>query len=442
MSLRIERIHTREASYLIHQADQILEESLTKCGKERIESLISKATRCYTLMGSFVSELDPKAPEIDLIEKTFQNKMSALIFLLDLLKIKILSIKLFKSEHPQFPEKSQEILKSLKDGHKIEAGHLLGEGCFGKVHKIRVNGQEFAEKRILPDRPVDSFFSPEKLKREAAFLLGLNHENIIQLAGYQYASHRLIMQIANRTSLSHNLSSKDIYEEKKFIKIFIDVTSALAYLHELGVSHLDLHLGNILLHQDERLTAILTDFELSSFNPSRASFTRNTQIRSPQIMAAFEDLGRKYLVKTNCRISSIFSTNPESLKGARYRENRKEALTSFSERITEKTDIWSLGICMHACLASGQSLYQLKRIREINTLLRCVNFHDANYLIAALKRHDGPNRCYQTGFSSKSPFAQELIKKVISSCLSLAQDQRPSASEIHAILIDLHRHLA
>ena len=440
MSLRAERIH-REASHLIYQADQILDESLSKFGKERIESLISKTTRCYTLMGSYVSELDLMAPELDLIQKTLQSKMSALLFLLDLLKIKILSIKLFKSEHPQFPEKSQQIIKALKDGHQIEAGCLLGEGCFGKVHKIKLNGEDFAEKRILPDKPADSFFSPEKLKREAAFLLGLNHENIIQLAGYQYASHRLIMQLANRTSLSHNLSSKDIYEEKKFTKIFIDVTSALAYLHHLGVSHLDLHLGNILLHQDERLRAILTDFELSSLHPSHASFTRNTQIRSPQIMAAYEDLQRKYLKKTSCRISSIFSINPASLKGSSSSEKRKATLKTFSERITEKTDIWSLGICIHACLASGKSLYQLKKIREINTLVRSINFNDPNYLIGALKRHDGSSRYYQTGFSSKSLYARHLIEKIISPCLSLAQDQRPSASQIHATLIDLDQHL-
>ena len=136
---------------------------------------------------------------------------------------------------------------------------LLGSGSYGKTFAARCcDSSDVVAVKVSTE--------PETA-REPWLLQLCKHPNVVELIEY-FASPYCTMMALKRfdCTLQQYMSSCDVVESQA-LQINIGISGALAFVHEQGVIHLDLHAKNILLTTvtGDCLFASLADFGIAHF---------------------------------------------------------------------------------------------------------------------------------------------------------------------------------
>ncbi|RHY30093.1 hypothetical protein DYB32_004626 [Aphanomyces invadans] len=134
-----------------------------------------------------------------------------------------------------------------------------------------VTGQEYFQ----------SFF-----RREVSILSKLHHPHVVRFYGVSYYSRILyIVTDFCQTSLSHlieNPATKGPFEPSFFMKVVVQITSGMGFLHSRNVVHRDLKPANVLLTDTDDVN--ICDFGLSRLiDPETTSMT--AEVGTPSYMA-------------------------------------------------------------------------------------------------------------------------------------------------------------
>lgn len=140
----------------------------------------------------------------------------------------------------------------------------IGQGGMGMVFRARQGrlNREVAIKLLsagawAPEPLVDS------LRREAQHAAQLQHANIVTV--FEMGEHEGLifyaMQLVRGRSLSQQLDADGPLPPREAARVLRTIAEAVDYAHRLGVLHLDLKPGNILI--DERGAPLVTDFGLA-----------------------------------------------------------------------------------------------------------------------------------------------------------------------------------
>lgn len=214
----------------------------------------------------------------------------------------------------------------------------IGAGGMGAVYRVvhLHTGSEMALKVLLG---VDDEELELRFQREASSLKELYHPNIVEIGeagifnGILYFSMELVKGQSFSTLLETEFRSEEGFPDlEKIVDLFIDVSDALAHCHKHGMVHRDIKPDNIMI-EDETDRVVLVDFGLARW------------IESP--------LDVESLTK-----SSDFLGTPHYMS--------PEQVGVFPERvkITDKTDVWSLGVTLYYALTGttpfdGENAYKL-----------------------------------------------------------------------------------
>ncbi|XP_003745554.2 interleukin-1 receptor-associated kinase 4 [Galendromus occidentalis] len=142
----------------------------------------------------------------------------------------------------------------------------IGEGNFGVVYKVRIDGEDMAVK-----------FSKQDIKQianEIEMLNTFDHPNVLSLYGIALGegeSFCLITRYMRNGSLQELLLKQPPVEWPLRFRILRDVAAGLEYVHSFNVEHRDVKPANILL--DENMNAVLADF-----GTARKKFTDSTEV--------------------------------------------------------------------------------------------------------------------------------------------------------------------
>ncbi|KAH1066568.1 hypothetical protein J1N35_031555 [Gossypium stocksii] len=144
--------------------------------------------------------------------------------------------------------------------------NVLGEGGRGRVYKARFDDKFLAAVKKLDNGGVDA---EREFENEVDWLVKIRHQNIVSLLGYCiHGETKLLvyemMQNGSLESQLHGPSQGSALTWHLRMKIAIDVSRALEYLHENcnpPVVHRDIKSSNILL--DSNFNAKLSDFGLA-----------------------------------------------------------------------------------------------------------------------------------------------------------------------------------
>eukprot|EP00899_Mesostigma_viride_P022588 jgi/Mesvir1/3513/Mv11990-RA.1 len=142
----------------------------------------------------------------------------------------------------------------------IKIQELLSEGAESTVYRAIWNGAAVAAKKPRLQTAEDI----ARFHKELSLQCGLNHPQISTLlAARAYPpDYYLLYELCDNGSLAEALHERGWRPNwASFIKIAIDVTSGLEYLHAQGIVHRDLKPSNILLDADHR--ARITDYGLA-----------------------------------------------------------------------------------------------------------------------------------------------------------------------------------
>ena len=195
---------------------------------------------------------------------------------------------------------------------RYTATECLGEGAFAKVYLAT----DEKLKRPVAVKVFKSHNTEEQLKRfkrEADVCKGLRHPNIIRIYDAVVSDEypKIIMEYIPAVTLQEYVrENKPTVEE--ILSIGLQLSSALAYIHEVGILHRDIKPANIMIEQP--LRAILMDFNLAFSNDFTQLTKEGFVVGTPAFMA------------------------PELFKGAPS---------------NGKTDIYGLGLVLYDLLTFG-----------------------------------------------------------------------------------------
>ena len=226
---------------------------------------------------------------------------------------------------------SKKKFKNIKkENYKIIGNYVLlyeiGKGTFSKVEKAFhiITEQEVAVK-VLEKDEIEDKIDIERILREIEILKKVIHPNICQLYETYSTVHNFYIMMEHITGgdLFDYISDNNYLSENKSCRLFRQLISVIEYLNELGISHRDIKLENILL-DDKHENLKLIDFGLSNY------------------------FSESKLLKSSC--GSPCYASPEMLSGIPY--------------LGITTDLWSSGIVLYSMLAGSlpfddQELYEL-----------------------------------------------------------------------------------
>ncbi len=166
-------------------------------------------------------------------------------------------------------------------------GKRLGSGAFGAVYDcIGPFDQSFALKVFLPGNKPYAEVRAEWLK-EAERLYRLRHPNIVYVHDYFEASG-LFCLVLERCDHALDEMLTAPFTDRLVVDLARQLLFAVQYLADNEFVHNDLHAGNVLVVQGERLTAKLSDLgiaqELYGYGGARPAVVQH-RLMSPEVAA-------------------------------------------------------------------------------------------------------------------------------------------------------------
>lgn len=218
-------------------------------------------------------------------------------------------------------------------------GSIVDVGSFAKVYNCthQVTGISYAvkvtEKDLSHPRGNECYLSA---KREAEFLLSLQHPHIIQaVEAIETKDHFcMVLELLTGGSVYDKMvESESEFTEAKSRHIFNQIVSALAHLHASGIVHRDLKLENILFVDRVKDDVKVIDFGLSS------KIQKGNNLKEP--------------------CGSLMYVAPEVI------ENLDSNRVSTPKGYNESADIWSLGVILFGLLC-GELPFNQKNLTNLD----------------------------------------------------------------------------
>ncbi len=190
-------------------------------------------------------------------------------------------------------------LVKLKPGTEVNERYrlekLIGQGGFGIVFEALdlTLGSRVAVKFLNPKLTgnVKKFL---RVKREINLSRRISNERIIKVFSLESWRdiHFLVMELAAGRSLKSFLEEKCLLTWPEFKDVFLDITEAVAVLHDNGIVHRDLKPANILI--DERRRVKILDFGLAKeVEDEEKTSTAGEIVGSPYYMSPEQIRGQE-----------------------------------------------------------------------------------------------------------------------------------------------------
>ena len=237
----------------------------------------------------------------------------------------------------QYLKKGKEIGKELKD---FEILQYIAKGSYGFVAKVKskINGEIYALKK--DNIEFMNIYLRNKLKNEILFLNYFNnfsHSNVCRcLTIFEDNGFYFVMNFFNNKDLYRYLNAFiklgiKISEEVLW-DIFNQCLNGLLYIHNQGVIHRDIKIGNIFMDDKRRI-------QIGDFGES-AVFDKNKIHKFTDDQKERENL----LFNPNQVAGTEFYMAPEIYQG----------------KYDQKADVFSMGVCFYVlCFASFPYTYNL-----------------------------------------------------------------------------------
>eukprot|EP00347_Sterkiella_histriomuscorum_P022912 403336686 len=206
-----------------------------------------------------------------------------------------------------------KVLKTKSVHQFFSIQERLGEGRYGQVRKAvnRITGEEVAVKILK--KKVEDLEDLQLQLQEIEILKVCSHPNISQLIDIFESKHHsyLVMELLKGDNMSNYLKARKFeLKEARVATLIYQISSAIKYLHDLGIMHRDLKPANILMtDESDQASAKLADFGFSTI------------------------VGPSQLLTDG--FGSLLFTAPEIIAGCPY---------------GKEIDLWSLGVILHLLL--------------------------------------------------------------------------------------------
>uniref|UniRef100_A0A671PW88 Serine/threonine-protein kinase PLK n=1 Tax=Sinocyclocheilus anshuiensis TaxID=1608454 RepID=A0A671PW88_9TELE len=327
------------------------------------------------------------------------------------LSCKMMNPDLFKpSQAPQPPAKPNrsksehvktelaQVVVDAKTGRSYCKGKLLGKGGFARCYEMTdlANNKMYAVK-VIPQSRVSKPHQREKIINEIELHKSLQHKHVVKFSHHfeDQDNIYIFLELCSRKSLAHIWKARHTLTDPEVRYYLKQIISALKYLHNKGILHRDLKLGNFFVNENMDLR--LGDFGLA---------------------AKLETVEQRK--KTICGTPNYLA--PEVL-------NRRGHGT--------ESDVWSLGCVMYTLLCGNPPFETLdlketyKCIKEVRYSLPRSLIPSAQKLISAVLQKDPSDRLTLDQILAHEYFTKGFTPEKLppSSCVMMPELNPPSPAK-------------
>lgn len=187
----------------------------------------------------------------------------------------------------------------LEAGQKIrdyEIQHLIGEGGMGEVYQAQevLLGRQVAIKRLNPHLTGDPGFA-QRFINEARIQAQLTHPNIVGLHSFfeEQGVYYMILEFVPGITLRQLISQTGPIPEERAMRIFRQITAALAHAHAKGIVHRDVKPSNIIVNTQANDAVKVMDFGIARLLTSSHLTSTGTKLGTVHYMSPEQVLEAK-----------------------------------------------------------------------------------------------------------------------------------------------------
>jgi eukaryotic-like serine/threonine-protein kinase len=263
----------------------------------------------------------------------------------------------------------------------------LGRGGMGEVWGARdVRLGRMVAVKILPRGVEES--GVRRFVTEAKAASALNHPNIVTIhdIGRDGDTDFIVMEKIEGQPLS--ALAQEPMPLERFLDIAAQITSALAAAHAAGIVHRDIKPGNVMITPSG--TAKVVDFGLARLSAADVRSAPDDPTQAMDVAMS------QPLTRDGAIVGTAGYISPEQLEGA---------------RAGDRSDVFSLGVMFYELLTGRSPFRSTTPMATIAAILR-----------------DTPRP-----LNGVPRALDELIQR----CMSKDPDSRPSAAEVHTVLLSM-----
>lgn len=220
-------------------------------------------------------------------------------------------------------EAVRQVPASLQEKYEIIAH--IGSGGMATVFKVKdkASGNLYALK-LISSQLAEQELMTKRLSQEARAISSLSHKNICALVDFSKEGNEsppyLLLQYLQGEGLDLLLDRENSLEEKRALRIFIQIAEALVHAHSNGIVHRDLKPSNILIESSpEHDTVKVVDFGIAK-------------------LTGEDSLDKTKLTQTGELIGSPLYMSPEQCRG---------------NQLDGRSDIYSFACLMYETLSGN-----------------------------------------------------------------------------------------
>uniref|UniRef100_A0A8C1FT09 Serine/threonine-protein kinase PLK n=1 Tax=Cyprinus carpio carpio TaxID=630221 RepID=A0A8C1FT09_CYPCA len=168
-----------------------------------------------------------------------------------------------KSEHVK--TEIAQVVVDAKTGRTYCKGKLLGKGGFARCYEMTdlANNKMYAVK-VIPQSRVSKPHQRGKIINEIELHKSLQHKHVVKFSHHfeDQDNIYIFLELCSRKSLAHIWKARHTLTDPEVRYYLKQIISALKYLHNKGILHRDLKLGNFFVNENMDLR--LGDFGLAA----------------------------------------------------------------------------------------------------------------------------------------------------------------------------------
>ncbi|KAM6948604.1 serine/threonine-protein kinase PLK3 [Aplochiton taeniatus] len=162
------------------------------------------------------------------------------------------------------PELAQVVTDS-KSGRSYSKGKLLGKGGFARCYEMTdlASNKMYAVK-VIPQSRVSKPHQRDKITNEIELHKTLSHKHVVKFSHHFEDNDNIyiFLELCSRKSLAHIWKARHTLTDPEVRYYLRQIISGLKYLHNRGILHRDLKLGNFFVNENMDLR--LGDFGLAA----------------------------------------------------------------------------------------------------------------------------------------------------------------------------------
>lgn len=256
--------------------------------------------------------------------------------------------------------------RDRESGHTVALKVLNPAGGTGRGAKPQPISVQVEEK----PEPI----SVERFLQEASILASLDHPNIVKVLPTQIPPpsqppYFYVMQFLTGRELSRVLQENGgRLPLERFIPIFRQLASALAYIHERGIVHMDVKPNNVFISENDSIT--LLDFGISRYANGRESFNKpagTLAYASPEQMLGLDFSQQSDIFSLGALAYEVLSGSPPFTAGS---------ISRLADRVLNEKEkplhlrCPDISMALSVCIARALSKAPKQRYPDVDSFAR------------------------------------------------------------------------